>query len=145
MSLIDYYSPYREIEDFQKRARSLFGFNDSMSRVATPAVDVIENEDEFIFIADFPGFTKDEIEISAATDSLSIKAERMVENEENEEEDSNRYIKRERRNFKFSRTFNFAKPVNPEDAKVTLENGVLSITLPKSEEVKPKKLLIEGN
>ena len=140
MSLIDYYSPFKEIEDFRRSANRIFGFDNNASSVTTPAVDIMETDEEFIFELDLPGFTKDQIEIAAAADSLSIKAERT--REEESEDDSRRFIKRERQSFKFARTFNFAKPIDPEGAEVKLSNGVLNIRLPKSEEVKPKKLMI---
>jgi len=137
MSLIDFHST-RDLEDFRRTANRLFGWNET-DRTMTPAVDIVETDDDFIFELDLPGFTSDQIEINAASDSLTIKAERERNTEENVE---GKFIRRERSAFKFARTFNFAKPINPDGAEVNLTNGVLNIKMPKSEEVKPKRLSI---
>ena len=115
---------------------------------ARAPVDVIELENAYLIRANLPGFTKDEISVEADFESLRFTAEK--EPVESEEEIT--YLLRERRTSKVSRTMTFAKPVNASGAKVSLDNGVLEITIPLADNARKVKLipnegpkLIEGD
>jgi HSP20 family protein len=100
------------------------------------AVDVVELDDAYIVRANVPGFTKDEIEITADFESLSFTAKKeIVENEEKP-----KYLHRERHTGDISRTMTFAKPIDAVKATVSLKDGVIEITLPISETAKAVKL-----
>ena len=97
-------------------------------------VDIIETDESYIVRANVPGFTKEEIEIEADFESLKFTATREID------ESEIKYLHRERFTNKLSRTMAFKKPVDASKASVTLELGVLEITLPFAEEAKTVKL-----
>jgi HSP20 family protein len=115
---------------------------------ATIAVDLMENEDEYIVVANVPGIQKENIEIEVNHEYLEIRAnlESSEEKEESktDEETNIRFLHRERYSHSNSlkRRFRFSKPVNSKDATTELKDGVLTITLPKSEESKSVKLTV---
>jgi HSP20 family protein len=103
------------------------------------AVDVIENKDEVIVKASVPGMKPDDIDITLTGDQLTIKGE--TKSEEKIEEGS--YVRKERRYGAFQRTLTLPTAVMSDKAKAEFENGVLTLTLPKSEEVKPKSIKVK--
>jgi HSP20 family protein len=104
---------------------SLNGFGSQMK------VDIKENEKDYVVEAEMPGVNKDDINIEMRDDRLTIAVQK---NEDSEEERDN-YIRKERRTSSMSRSF-YVADVKPEEIKAKFENGVLSITLPKSEDQK---------
>ena len=124
----------------------------------TAAVDVIETDESYIVKANLPGFEKDEIDIEADFETLKFTASHKEEVESKELVETNddaevtevektpvNYLHRERSQVTLSRTMTFAKPINANEAKVTLENGVLEIVLPFSEKAKTVKLIPAEN
>ena len=103
-------------------------------------LDLIEEKQSFLIEADLPGFTVEEIDIEASFDQLTINAERIVEEVEGEVESN--FIRRERLAQKLTREVHFNKPVNAAEAKVNLQNGVLTITIPIAKEAQKVKLSI---
>jgi HSP20 family protein len=101
-------------------------------------VDMIETKDNVIVKAAVPGVKPDEIDLSVTGDTLTIKGETKAE--EKFEEGS--YIRKERRFGAFQRTLTLPTNVVADKAKAEFENGVLTLTLPKSEEVKPKAIKV---
>jgi len=106
------------------------------------ALDVVENNDEFIVKADVAGIDPDNIEITYTDNNLSIKGE--MTDEHNEEDEDGRYHLRERRYGTFSRTISMPGSVDVDNIEAETENGVLKIHLPKKEEVKPRRIEIKG-
>tara|TARA_A100001391_G_scaffold180739_1_gene146327 strand:- start:2047 stop:2472 length:426 start_codon:yes stop_codon:yes gene_type:complete len=94
------------------------------------AVDVKENDDNYLIKADFPGMKKDDIEISIDNNVLTIQAEY---DESKEEKEQGKYLRQERRYGKYSRSFNLG--LNIDESKIVAEydNGVLSLTVPKGD------------
>ena len=105
-----------------------------------PAVDVIENEDEVVVKASLPGVRSDDINISITGDMLTIRGE--AKSERDEEKDN--YILRERRFGSFSRSLALPTSVVADKAKAEFENGILTLSLPKAEEVKPKTITVKA-
>ena len=105
-----------------------------------PAVDMIENEDEVVVKASLPGVRSDDINISVTGDALTIRGE--MKSERDEEKDN--YIFRERRSGSFSRSLALPTSVIAERAKAEFENGILTLSLPKAEEVKPKTITVKA-
>lgn len=99
-------------------------------------IDVEENEQGYTVRADLPGIDRDDIKVNIHDDVLSISAETAAENSE----DSSRALIRERRFGKFSRSLRFPVPVDGDAIAAAYDNGVLSITLPKAEHVKPRQI-----
>lgn len=113
---------------------SLYGFGSQMR------VDIKENEKDYVIEAELPGVNKDEINVELRDDRLTIAVQR---NEATEEERDN-YIRKERRTSSMSRSF-YVADVKPEQIKAKFENGILSISLPKSEDQKKKQHRIDIN
>ncbi len=104
------------------------------------ALDVIENEDGYTIKASVPGINPDDLEITLEDNVLTIKGE--VEN--NEEINQEQYHLRERRYGSFSRSVKFPVMVNSEAVEASYDKGVLSLNVPKAEEVKPKRIAIKA-
>ncbi len=104
-----------------------------------PPVDIYETEDEIVIKAEVPGVKQEDIEIKIEDDTLIIRGEKKFERDEEKE----KYHRAERIYGAFQRSFILPKTVDKERIKASLKNGVLTIILPKKEEVKPKEITIE--
>ena len=103
------------------------------------AVDVAENEDGYIVVANVPGINPDELDITMEEDVLTIKGEVKA----TEEIESDQYHVRERRLGNFSRNIRFPAEVDVDGIAAAYENGVLTLNVPKAEEVKPKRITVK--
>jgi HSP20 family protein len=104
----------------------------------SPKVDVKETENEYHVHADLPGLAKEDVSISLEDGVLTIKGERK---HAEKEKDENKYYA-ERYHGNFSRTLNLPSKVDEKKIKADLKDGVLSISLPKAEEAKPREIAI---
>ena len=102
-------------------------------------VDVIETKDQIVVKAAVPGVKPDEVDVSITGEALTIKGETKAE--EKFEEGS--YLRKERRFGAFQRTLTLPVNVVADKAKAEFENGVLTLTLPKAEEAKPKSIKVK--
>jgi len=102
----------------------------------TPALDVFEEKDHFTVKAELPGMKKEDIEVAMHEGSLSISGERKSESKH---EDSDVY-RAERFFGRFQRTVSLPAPVAVDKIQAQYKDGVLTITLPKTEEAKPKRI-----
>ncbi len=107
--------------------------------VATLALDVHESDDALTVKASIPGVKPEDIDISITGDTLTVKGETREEKEEK----SGNYHLRERRYGAFQRSVSLPTLVKADKASAEFENGVLTLTLPKAEEVKPKSIKIK--
>jgi HSP20 family protein len=105
--------------------------------LSVPA-DVIETKDNVIVKMSAPGVKPEDIDIAVVGDTLTIKGE--TKSEDQFEEGS--YIRKERHFGSFQRTFSLPTSVASDKAKAEFEHGVLTLTLPKAEEVKPKSIKV---
>ena len=105
-----------------------------------PAVDVSETGDKITVKAEIPGMEAKDIEISIVGDTLTIKGEKKAETEEKDEN----YHMVERTYGSFSRAMKLPAVVDAEKVEATYKNGVLTVVLPKMEEVKPKAIEIKA-
>ncbi len=128
------YDPFKEIEEMEKR---YFG-----SSVTGFKTDIRETSDAYILEADLPGFSKDEIHAEIKQGYLTIHAEHNS-TEENKD-DQNNYIRRERSRCSYSRSFDLSG-IRADEITASYKDGVLSLTLPKAETKKEeaRKLTIE--
>lgn len=104
-----------------------------------PSVDLEDKGKEFRLTADLPGFSKQDVELDVTEDSVTISA---TKSQEKEEKDKN-YIHRERSTQTFYRRVPLPEEVRSDDAKATLNNGLLEITLPKKQPKATKKIKID--
>jgi len=110
------------------------------SNWSSPAVDMYQTDQEVVMKASLPGVKADEVQISVNDDILTIKGE--IKHEE-EKKDKSWHI-REQRWGAFERSITLPGGVVADRAKAEFENGILTITLPKSEKAKPKSITINA-
>lgn len=103
-------------------------------------IDMYQTDNDVIVKASIPGLKPDEVDISITGDTLTIKGEHKEERETKEQD----YFLKERRYGAFSRSLTIPVPVKTDKAEATFENGVLTLTLPKAEEVKPKQIKVKA-
>ena len=101
-------------------------------------IDVIETKESVIVKAVVPGVKPDEIDISIIGDTLTIKGESKVE----EKVEEGNYIRKERRFGAFQRTLTLPISIVADKTKAEFEDGVLTLTLPKAEQAKPKSIKV---
>jgi HSP20 family protein len=101
-------------------------------------VDVSEDEKAVIVRASLPGFTKEQIDVQVHDDVLAIRAEATQEQEQSGE----RFHRRERRHTSVSRTLQLPVPVTGEQTQASLQDGVLTLRLPKSPGRQPRRIEI---
>ncbi len=104
-----------------------------------PSLDVSETKDNFVVKAEVPGIDAKDIDISLTGDVLTIRGEKKQEREEKEED----YHLLERSYGSFSRSIRLPAEVESTKIKASYKNGILRVTLPKSEKVKAKEVRIK--
>ncbi len=105
------------------------------------ALDVAETEDKFIVKASLPGISPDDLDITFTDNVLTIKGE--IKQEQDIEE--GKYHLRERRYGMFQRSIALPVPVNADKIEATYKDGVLTLSIPKVEEIKPKKISVKAS
>ncbi len=139
--------PFREVSRLRREMDRLWEEFFGPSRRAfqpleemwAPAIDVSESADKVTIKAEVPGIDVKDIDISMVGDLLTIKGEKKAEKEEKGES----YHIVERSYGSFSRGIRLPAPVDPDKIEATYKDGVLTITCPKKEEVKPKAIEIK--
>lgn len=137
----DLFSLRREMDElmenfFGRRGRATDGF------VWAPVCNVWEEDNALHVEAELPGLTKDEIHVSVENGVLTISGEKREERREGEPESA--YHLYERRYGRFERALTLPTNVDPDKIRARYESGVLEVTLPKTEEAKPRQIQIEG-
>ncbi len=142
------FQPFRNASTFQDHINRLF--NEAFDRSSdeanltpwAPAVDIYETEQALVVKADLPDIKPEELDIRVENNILTIRGERKFE----KKVDENNYLRVERSYGSFSRSFSLANTVNTEAIKADYKNGVLTLSIPKREEAKPKqiKVHVEG-
>ena len=107
---------------------------------SSPAIDMYQTDNEVVVKAALPGFKPDEVQINVTGEVLTIRGE--VKHEE-EKKDKSWHI-HEQRWGSFERSVRLPTGVIADKAKAEFQNGILTITLPKSEEVKPKTITVKA-
>ena len=149
MANIVRWDPFREMVSLREAMDSLFenamitpltGGQQQQFAGGNLPLDVTENEDNFVIKASVPGIDPNDLDITVNGDVLTIKGEMKAE----EEKQGERYHLRERRWGSFSRSISLPAPVKTDAVEADYHNGVITLTLPKTEEVKPKRITIKG-
>lgn len=135
-----------EFEDFWARSprwrhemrwryrHPMMPFGESM----LPSVDLEDKGKEYCLTVDLPGFKKEDVDVEVADDSVTIHAKKT----QAEEEKNKNYVRRERAAQTYYRRIQLLEMVRSDEAKASLNNGILEITLPKKEPKETKKLTI---
>jgi HSP20 family protein len=105
-----------------------------------PAVDMYQTDENVVVKVAVPGIKPEDVQISVTGDLLTIKGDTKEESDTKEKA----YHIREQRWGTFERTLTLPTAVNSEKAQAEFENGVLSVTLPKAEDVKPKTITVKA-
>ena len=132
------WSPWAEMERMNRQVNRIFDGIDASRPGGFPHVNVAVSEENLIVSAELPGVDKDSLDISVKGNHIEIKGSRTDKKEKSEY----RYHLRERESGDFSRTLRLPYRVNAEKVEAGFNNGVLEITLPRSEEDKPRKIAI---
>jgi HSP20 family protein len=106
----------------------------------TPPVDVHETADEIVVTAALPGMKAEDVEITMTGQTLTFRGEFKADEQINREQ----YLYRERRFGSFSRTVQLPVRVQGDRADATFSDGVLTLRIPKAEEVKPRQIRINA-
>lgn len=146
MSIIRW-EPFRDLVSTQDRFNQLF--NDTFARAFgdqhevppgawVPAVDIYETDDSVVLKAELPGINPDDVEIRVEDSTLYLKGERKFEKEVKEEN-----LHRVERSYgTFARTFALPNTIDADKVKAEYQNGILTLTMPKHEEAKPRTIKI---
>jgi HSP20 family protein len=138
------FQPFRGALSLQEQINRLFnesfeGSSDKANLTPwAPAVDIFETEQNLVVKADLPELKPEELDIRVENNILTIRGERKFENKVNE----NNYLRVERSYGSFSRSFSLANTVNTEAIQAEYKNGVLTLSIPKREEAKPKQIKV---
>ena len=137
--------PFLGWDDFHKQVDQLFNFSMSpwttggLLEGSAPAIDIYDAGDDLVVKVDLPGLSKDEIKISVQDNQLVLKGEKKKENEVKEENS----LRTERFFGSFYRSVRLPSQVDAGKAKAKYVDGVLTLTIPKKEEAKPKDIKID--
>ncbi len=108
------------------------------------ALDVRETADSFVVSASVPGVAPDDVDITVLGDTLRISGERRENREEQAGPQGGRWLIRERRYGAFERVVSLPSSVKPDAASAEFKDGVLTITLPKADEAKPRNIPVRS-
>ena len=142
------WDPFRELSTLQDRMNRLFEEANGGSRGGeppttsawSPAVDIHETETHIVVKAEVPGLERDDIELGLENNVLTLKGDRRFEKNTTEEN----YHRIERAYGSFSRSFSIPTVVDEEKISADYKEGVLTITLTKTEKAKAKQIAING-
>jgi len=107
---------------------------------SVPAIDMYQTDEELVVKASIPGYKAENVQISVTGDVLTLRGEVKQEDEKNEKA----WHIREQRWGSFERSVALPTQVVADKAKAEFENGILIVTLPKAEEVKPKTITVKA-
>jgi HSP20 family protein len=138
------WDPFQEMLNLRRTVDRLFdnvGTDREWMQPATwsLAVDVVEDKDNFTVKASVPGINPDDLDISYSDDTLTIRGEIKEDNEVKEDQ----YHLRERRYGTFTRSISLPTKIKGDAIEASYQNGVITLRLPKAEEVKPKRIPIK--
>jgi len=143
MATLDRWEPFRGTSPDTQLTRM---FNDFFARTSqdqnlttwAPAVDIYEGEHELVVKADLPDVQPEDLDIRVENNILTIRGERKFE----KKVDEKNYLRVERAYGSFARSFQLANTVNTEAIKADYKDGVLTLSIPKREEAKPKQIKV---
>ena len=150
MAALTRWEPMRELATMRQVMDRMFdedmfrlagGWDRSGGEAVSLALDVAEKDDAYVVKASLPGVNPEDVDITLADNVLTIRGETKADNEIKEEH----YHLRERRFGSFTRSVALPNAVDADKIEAVNENGVLTLTLPKAEVVKPKQIKIAVN
>jgi HSP20 family protein len=140
------WDPFRELSEFQNRLGSFFGRapmrreeEGGMLSQWSPAVDIIEDDKEFLVKAELPEVKKEDVHVTVENGVLSVHGERKFEKEEKKQ----RYHRVERSYGTFTRSFSLPDGTDASKVRAEFKDGLLQVHLPKTESAKPKNIEVK--
>ena len=139
--------PWREMLSLRSNMDRLFdnflydSSSDFQQNAWDMALDVSENDDEYVVKATVPGIKPEDLDITYTGNTLTIKGETRAE----ETREDERYHLRERRFGSFQRTIALPSTVDADNIQAKCEDGVLTLQLPKAEEAKPRRVSVQAD
>jgi HSP20 family protein len=151
MSNLTRWNPYQEMAGYRRLMRRMFDdpfFSQDFDMTEQTQMwelplDVMENHDEYTIKASLPGINPDDLEITYNNNTLTIHGEIKEEKEDTGKDQ--RYHLRERRFGSFSRSVYLPTPIESGKIQADYEAGILTLSLPKTEEVKPKRIPVRAS
>jgi HSP20 family protein len=144
MSNLIRWEPEREMMTLREAMSHLFdeAFTpmSMMRTMGAPSVDLYQTDDDIVVRASLPGMKADDVQISITGDILTVKGEFKEKQDKKEKS----YHLREHRYGSFERTLSLPGLVESDKAHADFEDGILTITLPKSEAIKPKTITVKA-
>ena len=135
------WDPFREMTSLQSQVNRLADSLWSGRQESwVPAVDVFDRQDAVVLKAELPGMKVDDIQIELDDNVLTLKGERVFE----EKVDEERYYRVERRHGTFQRSLALPQGAKADEIQATYEDGILKVTVPKAEAVRPKRVEIKA-
>ena len=137
----DWMDDFSWMRDFGNVDRKLYGKHAGREMLT----DVRDHEDHYEVEIDLPGFKKDQIQVELHDGTLTITAQKGLE--QNDKNSEGKYVRQERYSGMMSRSFYVGENITEEDIKAKFEDGVLKLNIPKKEEKKlpeKKTIMIEG-
>ena len=129
----------RELDRFAELPR-LFGDGRRIGGGSYPPVNIYTGENDIVVQAELPGVAKGELDVSITGESLTIQGTKVP----SAQEEHVRFLRRERGSGEFSRTIILPDRVEADKIAASLANGILTVTLPKSEAAKPKQISVQS-
>jgi HSP20 family protein len=135
---------FREFDRLRREMDELFGALSGgtlpmPSAGVFPLANVTEDKENYYVRAELPGVKSNELDIQVTAEGISISGERKIP----VEGDNVRYHRREREAGKFSRSISLPGEIDVNKVKASMENGVLKVTIPKSEVAKPRQITVK--
>jgi HSP20 family protein len=136
--------PVGELDRLQNEINRLFDYDNGangglLDRAVSPALDVVEDDDTFTVYMDLPGVEEKNIDVSIASNVLTIKGTKELP----ELGEDVKVYRQEEWEGSFQRTLSLPHSVDTQKVQAQMKNGVLTVTLPKREETKPKQIKVD--
>ena len=136
------WTPFTEMDRLNHAVNRLFdksGYEATEQVAWTPTVDVTEDKEKLVLVADVPGLAEKDLDIQIEKDVLTLRGQRTIERSK----DAEHYRRFERAAGSFVRSFTLPPLVDTEQVSAQLKDGVLTLTLPKKPEAQPKKISVK--
>src|SRR5579883_1944764 len=139
---LDRWDPFREMSRMRETMNQMFGGQGTGSAAPAVAVDIRETDGDYRIEASLPGVKPQDVRVSVDRNVVMIEGERKESHERREGE---RVTYSEHRQGHFARAFSLASPVDADKAQAEFHDGILCLTLPKSEAARPRQIPISGS
>lgn len=132
--------PYADLSQLQRQVDALFSdWLRPQRRVVGPAFDVFDDGEQFRLVADMPGMRAEDLDVEVTEDGIAIRGTRKVEAPEGFS-----VHRREREPITLARSFTFPSKIDPGQVTAMLQQGVLTITLGKRADTKPRSITVQS-